>query len=177
MLRCFTRLLRFQPPDVKSKVIFSKIWSEKVKQGADPRDIDEEETAREAGLLPPRCVKTNDFVEEKERVMRMLEEQKMRRVARREAYLEWQAGQREKGAAHRLLRQSKKAEKYKRHHYHSISGRLLPISRVEENETQAAAQEEAYHLLKTSECLSTSEYLNSGSPRGKGGIFLTLRRN
>ncbi|EPY18257.1 hypothetical protein STCU_10094 [Strigomonas culicis] len=58
----------------------------------------------------------------------MLEAQKIKRIARKEAFLTWQAGQREKGAAHRLVRQSRTAEKGKRHHYHSQKGHIIPVA-------------------------------------------------
>ncbi|RNF02016.1 excreted/secreted protein 23 [Trypanosoma conorhini] len=62
------------------------------------------------------------------RMLALLKEQEQRRIARREAFLKWQAGQREKGAAHRLVRQAKTQEKFKRHHYHAQSGRLISVA-------------------------------------------------
>lgn len=57
-----------------------------------------------------------------------LEVQGAQRRERRKAFLQWQAGQREKGAAHRLLRLARIAESNKRHHYHRQRGRLLGVS-------------------------------------------------
>ncbi|EAN84891.1 hypothetical protein C3747_287g14 [Trypanosoma cruzi] len=65
---------------------------------------------------------------EEEKMLALIKEQEERRIARREAFLKWQAGQREKGAAHRLVRQAKTQEKFKRHHYHAQSGRLISIA-------------------------------------------------
>ncbi|RNF00807.1 excreted/secreted protein 23 [Trypanosoma rangeli] len=62
------------------------------------------------------------------RMQALLQEHEQRRIARREAFLKWQAGQREKGAAHRLVRQAKTQEKFKRHHYHTQSGRLISVA-------------------------------------------------
>lgn len=56
-----------------------------------------------------------------------LELQGEQRKERRRAFLQWQAGQREKGAAHRLLRLARVVESNKRHHYHSQSGRLIGV--------------------------------------------------
>ncbi|KAG5478595.1 hypothetical protein LSCM1_05997 [Leishmania martiniquensis] len=127
MLRCLSRCLWYQFKDVKEKAIFEKFCNAKLQQGVHPSDVDMEELARESGIVPPSSVNVVDFVREKEMVQEMLQEQRLRRIARREAFLEWQAGQREKGAAHRLARQSRKAEKYKRRHYHATSGRMLPL--------------------------------------------------
>lgn len=59
---------------------------------------------------------------------RALEAQESQRLAKKAAFLEWQAGQREKGAAHRLLHQAKVAESNKRRHYHHQRGRLMCVS-------------------------------------------------
>ncbi|ESL11653.1 hypothetical protein TRSC58_00592 [Trypanosoma rangeli SC58] len=64
---------------------------------------------------------------EEVRMQALLQEHEQRRIARREAFLKWQAGQREKGAAHRLVRQARTQEKFKRHHYHAQSGRLISV--------------------------------------------------
>lgn len=127
MLRCGTRALWYQFKDVKSKTILEKMAKAKVKAGMAADDVDMEELARESGLAPSSTAHVEHFVQEKEAVLGMLQEQRLRRIARREAFLEWQAGQREKGAAHRLLRQSRKAEKYKQRHYHAVSGRMVPV--------------------------------------------------
>lgn len=127
MLRCISRTLRYQFADVKSKTVLEKLAKAKVKAGVHPDDVDMEELARESGLAPSNSTSMDQFVQEKENVLGMLQEQRVRRIARREAFLEWQAGQREKGAAHRLLRQSRKAEKYKQRHYHAVSGRMVPV--------------------------------------------------
>lgn len=132
MLRCVTRCLWYEFKDVKSKTLLERLAKEKVRAGASPEDVDMEELARESGLAPSNSVDVQQFVREKETVMGMLQEQRLRRIARREAFLEWQAGQREKGAAHRLLRQARKAEKYKQRHYHATSGRMVPVMPVQQ---------------------------------------------
>ncbi|KEG11196.1 excreted/secreted protein 23 [Trypanosoma grayi] len=76
-------------------------------------------------------------VQAKERMLALLKEQGQRRIARREAFLHWQAGQREKGAAHRLMRQAKTQEKYKRYHYHTQSGRLISVALAREDGTSS----------------------------------------
>lgn len=127
MLRCLTSTLLYQFKDVRSKTILEKLAKAKIKAGTHPDEVDMEELARESGLAPSNSASMESFVQEKETVLGMLQEQRVRRIARREAFLEWQAGQREKGAAHRLLRQSRKAEKYKQRHYHAVSGRMVPV--------------------------------------------------
>ncbi|KPA84158.1 hypothetical protein ABB37_02232 [Leptomonas pyrrhocoris] len=127
MLRCASRWLWYPYKDVKSKTILEKMAKAKLKAGMDPSDVDMQELARESGLAPSNTADIQHFVQGKETVVAMLQEQRLRRIARREAFLEWQAGQREKGAAHRLLRQARKAEKYKQRHYHATSGRMVPV--------------------------------------------------
>lgn len=67
--------------------------------------------------------------ENRQNLVQALSYQENERIARRRAFLEWQAGQREKGAAHRLLRLAKVTENNKRHHYHRQRGRLITVSK------------------------------------------------
>ncbi|KAL7697864.1 hypothetical protein N2W54_006877 [Lotmaria passim] len=172
MLRCATRLLRYEFKDVKSKAMLEKMAKAKVKAGMDPADIDMEELARESGLAPSSTSNLRHFVQEKEAVIGMLQEQRLRRIARREAFLEWQAGQREKGAAHRLLRQARKAEKYKQRHYHATSGRMVPVLPAARPEPFGAA---AFASPRDRE--RSSEVLNiADAPQWKK-LHLTLGRD
>lgn len=59
-----------------------------------------------------------------------LRSQKEHREARRNAFVTWQNGQIEKGAAHRLLRLARVTESNKRHHYHRQGGRLIPVTKA-----------------------------------------------
>ncbi|KAK7198370.1 hypothetical protein NESM_000796100 [Novymonas esmeraldas] len=170
MLRCVTRALRYEFKDVKSKTILEKLRRTKLQQGTHPSDVDMAELARESGLAPPRGVNVQDFIQEKEAVIGMLQEQRLRRISRREAFLEWQAGQREKGAAHRLVRQSRKAEKYKRRHYHTMSGRMLPISPCA---PELPPESDAARPAPKS-CASVTEFLRGGPDAGRHAIHLSM---
>ncbi|AIN98459.1 hypothetical protein LPMP_230070 [Leishmania panamensis] len=170
MLRCVSRSLWYQFKDLKSKTILEKLRNRKLQQGVHPSDLDMEELAKESGIAPPSSVSVQDFMHEKEAVLEMLQEQRLRRIARREAFLEWQAGQREKGAAHRLVRQSRKAEKYKRRHYHATSGRMLPLS-VSPGE---ALPERHTTTSVPKACVSSTEFLRGGSAEKYHAIHLSL---
>lgn len=80
-----------------------------------------------------------------------LELQGEQRRERKKAFLQWQAGQREKGAAHRLLRLARIAESNKRHHYHRQSGRLLDVGYRSHDQCKARDWElgipDSSHLL------------------------------
>lgn len=178
MLRCLTQVLRFEFKDVKSKTIVEKLRRAKLQQGVHPSDIDTEELARESGLAPSPSADVQGFVQEKEALLGLLREQRVRRIARREAFLEWQAGQREKGAAHRLLRQSRKAEKYKRRHYHAASGRMLPLS-LDVAAVSAAAAASANGVCVSQSPhrpMSSTDFLRGGVSTDRPGIPLSLSR-
>ncbi|KAG5501156.1 hypothetical protein JIQ42_06154 [Leishmania sp. Namibia] len=170
MLRCLSRRLWYQFRDLKDKAILEKLRNTKLQQGAHPSEVDMEELARESGIAPSSSMNVADFVHEKETVLEMLQEQRMRRIARREAFLEWQAGQREKGAAHRLVRQSRKAEKYKRRHYHASSGRMLPLTL-----SPGEAPSEPRMLTSVPKgCISPKEFLGGSSIEKWHAIPLSL---
>ncbi|CBZ27140.1 conserved hypothetical protein [Leishmania mexicana MHOM/GT/2001/U1103] len=172
MLRCVSRRLWYQLKDLKSKVILEKLRNSKLKEGVHPSDMDMEELARESGIAPASSVNVQDFVHEKEAVLGMLQEQRLRRIARREAFLEWQAGQREKGAAHRLVRQSRKAEKYKRRHYHATSGRMLPISLSPGEAPPDRRTPMPMPMPKA--CVSSTDFLRGGPAENRHAIHLSL---
>lgn len=180
MLRKVGRVLFYEAKDLKSKTIFAKARASKVREGVDPRDIDDDAVAKECGLIRPDAVSKHELLKEKEHLLAALKQQKLRRIARREAFLEWQAGQREKGAAHRLERQSKTAEKFKRRHYHSRKGRILSIGYMDEvgycsNDNEPWGQINR-PLLKSAERESFSEFLvNPGGERATA-VFLSLRK-
>lgn len=180
MLRCLSRVLRYEVKDLKSKTIIDKARAAKVKLGVDTRDISDADLAMETGLVPPDVVDRHELLKQKEQLLAVLEEQKMRRIARREAFLEWQAGQREKGAAHRLVRQAKTAEKFKRQHYHSRKGRILSVGHVDERGHNTNSNEPWEHadpaMLRPTERMSSTEYLVSRGGEGATSVFLTLKR-
>ncbi|GET88647.1 hypothetical protein, conserved [Leishmania tarentolae] len=170
MLRCVSRKLWYQLKDLKSKVILDRLRNTKVQEGVHPSDVDIDELARESGLAPPSSANVQDFVQEKEAVLGMLREQRLRRIARREAFLEWQAGQREKGAAHRLVRQSRKSEKYKRRHYHAMGGRMLPISLS----SCEVPPEPRMPMSLPKACVSSTDFLQGGRAVNRHTIHLSL---
>ncbi|CAD2219103.1 hypothetical protein AGDE_07158 [Angomonas deanei] len=165
MFRYLGRVLLYDAKDLKSKMIFERAKRMKMKSGVAAHEINEREVAQEAGLVPPDCVSTEEFEENRKKLLRMLETQKLNRISRREAFLTWQAGQREKGAAQRLARQTRKQEKYKRHHYHSQKGKLLPLSFTDERD-----------LDSPQNSVFSSNRLDSPHPRTASSVTDFLRR-
>nr|CCC91985.1 conserved hypothetical protein [Trypanosoma congolense IL3000] len=117
---------------------------------------------------------------DKESMAMLLEEQWRRRIARREAFLQWQAGQREKGAAERLVRQAKTQEKFKRHRYHTQSGRLISIGLAREDGTSSNAGDDVNFSSSSSHdrSLTNAQFLvpsNSRETPGVLNVFLQKR--
>jgi len=73
-------------------------------------------------------VDISSLVRRKNDLVAAIEHQKQRRLANRQAFQLWQAGQREKGAAMRLERQARKAEGFKRRQATALKDRLLQVS-------------------------------------------------
>ncbi|ORC89300.1 excreted/secreted protein 23 [Trypanosoma theileri] len=116
---------------------------------------------------------------ERESMLTLLKEQGERRIARREAFLQWQAGQREKGAAHRLLRQAKTQEKFKRHHYHTQNGRLISVSFTNEDGTSSNSDGNMnFHFVepRRTECRSTDFLVPSSRRCETSTLNLTLQK-
>jgi NADH pyrophosphatase NudC (nudix superfamily) len=157
-------------------------------------DVSDEELAVEAGLIPPpdEAVDMAALEEKKARQRAAMHEQHRRRVASREAFAEWQAGQREKGAAHRLSRESRKAEGHKRLHCESQRFRLLStaVATEEWNSNNDFCPNLAGALSfdkpgiprraeKASDFLNTSQSAGSSSPRKDGhhpSLFLKISK-
>lgn len=166
MLSHFRTLLCWKVRDVRGKVLIDRAREAKVRKGFHLDDLSDAMMAKECGLLPPEHVSARELQQQKAQLMTLLSEQKLKRIARREAFLEWQAGQREKGAAHRLVRQAKTAEKYKRHHYHSRKGKILSIGHINESGMSSNAdpwEGVGSDLCRTTQCYSSAEFLTSGS--------------
>ncbi|KAH9593357.1 hypothetical protein LSM04_001453 [Trypanosoma melophagium] len=124
-------------------------------------------------------VQSDQRQKEKESMLILLKEQGERRIARREAFLQWQAGQREKGAAHRLVRQAKTQEKFKRHHYHTQNGRLISVSFTSNDGTSINSDGSIdVHLVESCrrECRSTDFLVPSNRRCDTSTLNLTLKK-
>jgi hypothetical protein len=89
---------------------------------------------------------------------------------RRAAWLEWQAGQREKGAAQRTLRKAGRVEGYKRMHHTLTGGRLLarPLAAVTAIDAEAAVEREVAAERLRNRTSSARGY--DSAPAGRGAI-------
>lgn len=172
----------FEVADAHSLAVLNRLRRTKANQGIPEDKIGtDDELAREAGLTASSClVETDELTLKKAKLRELLAAQKMKRLVQREAFLEWQAGQREKGAAHRLLRQAKVAEKYKRHHYHCKSGRVLSVAHtpVSQQGGHASAYTDGFRDMHADvgECQSYADFLNPPQPSATSGIVLSLRK-
>ncbi|CCW68237.1 unnamed protein product [Phytomonas sp. Hart1] len=176
--RCFVRLA-FKIKDVKTKLILDRARSKKEKQGVPSDDIDDEDLARECNLVDSYLISTEDLIAQKERLLLMLKEQKLKRISQREAFLAWQTKQREKGAAHRLDRQARTSERYKQHHYHSQKGRILPIAHFKgdkETNDKYDWKSAGAKLCSSRECVSSTEFLVEENQRNPYTVFLSLSK-
>ncbi|CCW63718.1 unnamed protein product [Phytomonas sp. EM1] len=176
--RCLARLA-FEVKDVKTKSIIARARSRKEKQGVSPSDIDDEDLARECNLLDSYLISTDDLLAQKERLLAMLKEQKLKRISQREAFFTWQTKQREKGAAYRLDRQARTAEKYKQHRYHSQKGRILPVAHFKgdgERNDKLAWESVGAKLCCSRECMSSTEFLVDENQRNPYTVFLSLSK-
>jgi hypothetical protein len=93
---------------------------------------------------------------------------------RRAAWLEWQAGQREKGAAQRTLRKAGRVEGYKRMHHTLTGGRLLarPLAAVTAIDAEAAVEREvAAERLRNRTSAHDDSYAQPGRASGDGGDY------
>lgn len=176
MLRGVTRFLRFEVKDVREKILLERARRQRVKKGADGTEVDDDVLAEEAGLIPPRAVDVSKLEEEKQRMMEALEGQRLKRIARRAAFLEWQAGQREKGAAQRLVRQAETAEKYKRHHYNSRRGRILSLEYLPPAHGADVGDSRFISVQATGDCTPYTDWFGSRSEKDPDSISLSLRR-
>ena len=91
-------------------------------------EIDDEKLAREAGILPPLVVDVEELRAKKEAVINMIQRQRERRLARREQWEDWHAGQKEKGSAISLYRKAKKAEGYRRFAANTTGRRFVSLA-------------------------------------------------
>ena len=122
-----TLLCRFEVQNVRQKIMLERRRKElETKQRISlPLQPSDDELAQQLGFVAPTVVDIAGLKSQRDRVSEMAEDQRQRRVAKREAFVAWQAGQREKGAAHRLSRQAKTAERTKRAHCQSQTHRLI----------------------------------------------------
>mmetsp|Transcript_58708 Transcript_58708/g.67807 ORF Transcript_58708/g.67807 Transcript_58708/m.67807 type:complete len:232 (-) Transcript_58708:39-734(-) len=210
-----TRVLCFEVADVRQRVLLerkrrelSKKVTEKTSSSSASsstalimsRSSDElpedAALAAECGLLPPSTFNISELRRNKEALDRMVQDQRARRLAKKAAFEAWQEGQREKGQAHRLARQAKKAEKWKRQHYNKTHHRLVastatqPPPQTERRETtmespaRNVAEDPATRRLlrshNTREVRTSADLLNVASLRrnvpAEHRIFLSVSR-
>lgn len=140
-LRC-TPLVLFEVRDVRERVRIERRRRDKMREidaqrkaGSstsaninDTHDLSDEAIAMECGLTPPTVFSAEEIRSSKDVVAALVKEQREKRLAKREAFLTWQAGQREKGAASRLARSAKKAERWRQHHSNEMSCKLISTS-------------------------------------------------
>eukprot|EP00796_Vickermania_ingenoplastis_P006479 gene6479-4666_t len=100
-----------------------------------------------------RTVISDDMKRNRKSLAAALQYQEEQRIIRHKAFLDWQAGQREKGAAHRLRRLARIAENNKKRHYHGQRGRLLVVSpsitinKVEHNKSKSIQKQKEDIIL------------------------------
>jgi hypothetical protein len=139
-LRCTTVAL-FEVRDIRERIRMERRRKEKarelVDEGSSTSRASSEETeaalsddviAQECGLMPPTIFTAEQIRHSKDVVAQLVREQREKRLAKREAFLSWQAGQREKGSAFRLARSAKKAERWKQQHSNEMGHKLISTS-------------------------------------------------
>lgn len=136
-----SRILLFEVADVRQRIMLERKRRELARSppstslvsssssmvhGMDGDTLsDDAALAAKCGLLPPETFNIAELRQNKVALERMVQDQRARRLAKKAAFEAWQEGQREKGQAHRLARQAKKAEKWKRQHYNKTHHRLV----------------------------------------------------
>lgn len=93
-------------------------------------DLSDEDIARGLGMREESGdqVDVQELRKRKALMVEMVNYQQLRRQLSRNAFLEWQSGQREKGSGDRLKRMTGKAERNKRLHNQHAEGRLLSVT-------------------------------------------------
>jgi hypothetical protein len=140
------RLLRqtpvalFEVRDVRERVKIERLRADKLKAlessrtkmtsnaalEGDPKEMfSDTALAEECGLMPPTKFTLNEIKNSRDVVSQLVREQREKRLAKREAFLTWQAGQREKGSAHRLARSAKKAERWRQLHNTQMGHKIV----------------------------------------------------
>ena len=186
----------FEIMDVREKILLERRRGaiererEKLRQAPQPQvvhdELGDEEVAQDVGLVPRPDERVNltELKEKKDRMRSLMLEQHRRKVASKEAFVEWQAGQREKGAAHRLSRQSRKAEAHKRLHCESQRCRLVPTAFSTPSwNTNNDMTESVLRALSTQSprvpppVSKASDYINPSQKETKAGsLFLTVSK-
>lgn len=126
---CTTRCLLFEPADVRQRILLQRERkrieaAEKSGQRIE-EEVTDEELAERCGLLPPKVIDLAELRSREVSLAKLVAQQREKRVAKREAFLAWQQGQREKGSAMRLTGQAKRMESFKRAYCHALKHRLI----------------------------------------------------
>ena len=121
--------LLFEVTDLRVKIRLERqLRDMRKKPGFNEEDATTEVLAQRCGLLPPTSFSIESLQRRQQELQELVREQRERRVAQRGAFLEWRAGQREKGAARRLQVQARKAERYKRMQCETAKHRFLEVT-------------------------------------------------
>ncbi|CUG58322.1 Hypothetical protein, putative [Bodo saltans] len=133
-----TPIALFEVRDVRERVLMERLRSQKLKtleRAAQVSSVttspqrdeanSDEVLAQEAGLMPPTSFTLEEIKNSREVVSQLVREQREKRLAKREAFLTWQAGQREKGSATRLARSAKKAERWRQLHHSQVGHKII----------------------------------------------------
>ncbi|AAZ12968.1 hypothetical protein, conserved [Trypanosoma brucei gambiense DAL972] len=174
-----TLIFRASFHDVRSKKMWERRQRELQKAG-EQMELDEDVTPPPSIPRSSRVATRDESCEgDKEAMLALLQEQWQRRVARREAFIQWQAGQREKGAAQRLVRQAKTQEKFKSHRYHTQSGRIISVGLAREDGTSSNsdASVDLYSVGMCGSQLRSADFLvQPGSRNTHGTVNLVLQK-
>ena len=105
-------------------------WSDEPTAPTRSSEYTDEEVADDIGMTdnPHAPVDLDELRKRKAMMTQMINYQQERRRMSRDAFLEWQAGQREKGMGERLRKLTGKAERFKRFQNNQAEGRLLPVT-------------------------------------------------
>lgn len=134
-----TPVALFEVRDVRERIKIERRRAEKVREFESAQSatnskskldtsspsLSDEALAEECGLTPPTSFSLDAIQKSREVVMHLVKEQREKRLAKRQAFVSWQAGQREKGAAFRLAGSAKKAERWQRLHASQTGHKIL----------------------------------------------------
>ena len=126
--------------DLKSKMLIERARREEDRISApSPRiefggvmperhEVTDADLAERLGLTESDSIDLSAIQAQKDELRKLIMDQRAKYNSTREAFLEWQAGQREKGSALRLYRQGLRAEGTKQLYAQSAGARLMSVA-------------------------------------------------
>lgn len=135
-----TRVLLFVAQELKEKLLLERARREerlipktqvRTEFGEEIPEIEEvsdDALAKRLGLKETDALDVIEEAAKKQQLQNLINEQRRKYNASKDAFLEWQAGQREKGSANRLRRQAYSAEATKRHYTETVGKRLISVA-------------------------------------------------